>query len=136
MKYIQLNEHGELPRIGDLAPFKVVLAVEDPVSPQRQRSVSEWLVDMGGVYVMICGSDCDSWQESIRRANLERFPLESMQPEEFVMLTIHPHERLRAIFRYAKKFARHTHVETDNLVTVHLSCHNREVEYQNLFAKR
>ena len=136
MKYLQLSEQGELPQIGDLAPFKAVLAIEDPVSPERQRQLSEWLVDMGGIYVMICGSDCDGWQESIRSANLERVPLERMRAEEFVMITTHPHERLRAIFRYAKKFARHTHVETENLVTVHLSSRNREVEYHNLFAKR
>ena len=33
MKYIQLSEDGELPQIGDQAPFKVVLAVENPVNP-------------------------------------------------------------------------------------------------------
>ena len=61
---------------------------------------------------------------------------ESMQAENFVMITMHPHAPLRAVFRYAKKFARHTHVETDTLVTVHLSRQNREVEYHNLFARR
>ena len=136
MEYVQLNEEGVLPAIRNLGPFKVVLAVEDPVSPERQHQVSEWLVAMGGMYVMICGSDCESWQDSIRRANLERVPLERMQPEEFVMITTHPHERLRGIYKFASKHARHTHVSMDTVLTVHVARQNREVEYQNLFNKR
>lgn len=135
MEYLQLSENGELPQIGRLAPFKAVLAIEDPVSPQRQRQMSEWLVGMGVMYVMVCGSDDDNWQETIRRANLASVPIERMQPEQFVMITTHPHERLRSIFKYAKKHARHTHVKLETILTVHVSRQNREVEYRNLFNK-
>ena len=136
MEYIRLGEHGELPAISGLAPFKAVLAVEDIVSAERRRQVSRWLVEMGGVYVMICGSDCNSWQDSIREANLQQVPLEEMQPQQFVMITTHLHERLRSVFRHARKFARHTHVEAENILTVHVANRNREVEYHNLFNKR
>ena len=136
MEYIQLGEQGELPAITEFAPFKAVLAVEDSVSCERQREISHWLVAMGCVYVMICGSDRDSWQDSIREANLEQVSLEDMQPQQFVMITTHPHERLRSVFRHARKFARHTHVEAENIVTVHIANRNREVEYHNLFNKR
>ncbi|HKJ53888.1 MAG TPA: hypothetical protein VKB27_20520 [Gammaproteobacteria bacterium] len=136
MEYIQLGEHGELPGIDGLAPFKAVLAIEDIVSRERRRQVSRWLVEMGGIYVMICGSDCDAWQDSIREANLEQVPLEEMQPQQFVMITTHLHERLRSVFRHARKFARHTHVEAENILTVHVANRNREVEYHNLFDKR
>lgn len=136
MKYIQLGEHGHLPGISDFAPFRAVLAVEDSVSRERRQQVSRWLVAMGGVYVMICGSDCESWQDSIREANLERVPLDDMQPQQFVMITTHLHEKLRSVFRHAKKYARHTHVKTENIVTVHIAHRNRELEHHNLFNKR
>ncbi|HKJ53015.1 MAG TPA: hypothetical protein VKB27_16090 [Gammaproteobacteria bacterium] len=136
MEYIQLGEQGELPGIDGLAPFKAVLAIEDIVSRERRHQVSRWLVEMGGIYVMICGSDCDAWQDSIRKANLEQVPLKEMQPQQFVMITTHLHERLRSVFHHARKFARHTHVEADNILTVHVANRNREVEYHNLFNKR
>jgi len=136
MEYIQLREHGDLPEINHRAPFKAVLAVEDKVSPERQREISGWLVAMGGMYLMVCGEDCASWQDSIRRANLERVPIDEMQPQQFVMVTIHVHERLRSVFRYASKHARHSHVQIDNLLAIHIANRNREVEYRNLFDKR
>jgi len=136
MEYIQLREHGDLPEITHRAPFKAVLAVEDTVSRERQREISDWLVAMGGKYLMICGKDCESWQDAIRRANLEQVPIDDMQPQQFVMITMHAHEKLRGVFRYAKKHAKHTHVKLDNLLTVHVANRNREVEYHNLFARR
>ena len=136
MEYLQIAETGGLPRIDNLAPFKAVLAIEDPVSRERQRQICEWLVGMGGMYVMICGSDCESWQQSIRDANLERIPLEQIRPEQFVMITVHLHEPLRSVFRHAKKYARHTDLELQNIVTVHISRQNREIDYHNQFNKR
>jgi len=136
MEYIQLREYGELPEIDNRAPFKAVLAVEDTVSDERRREIADWLVAMGGLYMMICGRDCAGWQDSIRRANLARVAIDDMQPQQFVMITMHVHEKLRAVFRYAKSHARHTHVKIDNLLTIHVANRNREVEYRNLFAKR
>ena len=136
MEYIQIGENGGLPQISNLAPFKAVLAIEDTVSRERRQQVSDWLVGMGCMYVMICGSDCESWQQSIRDANLERIPLERIRPEQFVMITVHLHERLRSVFRHAKKYARHTEVELRSIVTVHVSRQNREVDYHNQFNKR
>jgi len=136
MEYIQIGEHGVLPRIDQLAPFKAVLAVEDSVSRERRQQIADWLVAMGGLYVMICGSDCERWQDSIRQANLERVPLEIMQPRQFVMITVHLHEKLRSVFRHARKYARHSHVSIDNLLTIHIANRNRELEYHNLYNKR
>ncbi|HEY5738553.1 MAG TPA: hypothetical protein VIW27_02450 [Gammaproteobacteria bacterium] len=136
MEYIQVREYGELPEIGQRAPFKAVLAVENAVSRERQREVADWLVAMGGMYIMVCGQDCESWQHAIRHANLERVPLDDMQPQQFVMITMHMYEKLRGVFRYASKHARHTHLKLDNLLTVHIANQNRELEYQNLFGKR
>jgi hypothetical protein len=60
MEYLLLTEQNDLPAIAHFAPFKVVLAIEDTVDRSRQNEVSNWLVEMGGKYVMICGSHCKS----------------------------------------------------------------------------
>ena len=59
-----------------------------------------------------------------------------MQPRQFVMITLHLHGKLRSVFRFASKHARHTHVDLDRLLTIHVANRNRELEYRNLFSKR
>lgn len=136
MEYIQVREYGDLPGIIRGAPFKAVLAIEDQVSRERQREISDWLVAKGCLYAMVCGQDCESWQDSIRQANLDRVPIEDMQPQQFVMITMHIYEKLRVVYRFAKKHAHHTHVKIDHMLTIHVSNRNREVEYHNLFNRR
>jgi len=135
MQYFRLTEQGELPGVGHFAPFKVVLAIEDDVSRARQLEIATWLVEKGGRYVMICGENCEEWQQAIRQANLEQFSIEDIKPEEFVMITTHTNERLRNVFWHASKHARHTHVKFDQAITIHLGKQNRSVEYLAMFEK-
>ena len=135
MQYFQVTEQGELPGIGHFAPFKVVLAVEDDVSRARQLEIATWLVEKGGRYVMMCGENCEDWQQVIRQVNLNLFAIEDMKPEEFVMITTHAHERLRNVFWHARKHARHTHVKFAQVITIHLGNQNRSVEYLAMFDK-
>ncbi|MDH3635656.1 MAG: hypothetical protein OES20_13235 [Gammaproteobacteria bacterium] len=135
MEYFQLTENSDLPNIEQFAPFKVVLAIENPTSRDRQLEISNWLVRAGGKYVMICGEDCESWEQIIRQVNLDQVDLDHMQPGEFVMITVHKHERLRNVFWHAKKHAHHTHVKFDHILTIHIGNQNRSVEYQSMFGK-
>jgi hypothetical protein len=135
MAYFQLTEHKDLPGIEYFAPFKVVLAVEDTIDRARQNEISNWLVEMGGKYVMICGSHCKSWEQSIRQANLDQADIENMGPQEFVMITTHEHERLRNVFWHAKKHARHTHDKSNTILAIHIGSQNRSVEYLAMFEK-
>ena len=133
MQYFQLTEQGQLPDIGHLGPFKVVLAIEDDVSEARQLELANWMVAKGGRYVMICGENCEGWQQVIRQANLDLFAIEDMKPEEFVMITTHAHERLRNVFWHANKIARHPDVKFSEVITIHLGRQNRSVEYLAMF---
>jgi len=135
MEYIQLIDDSDLPAIGQFAPFKAILAIEEAVSRTRQTEISTWLVEMGAKYIMVCGTDCQSWEESIRRANLNQVDLEHMKPEEFVMITSHPNERLRSVFWHAKKHARHPNVKFENTLTVHVGRQNRSVDYLSMYEK-
>lgn len=135
MEYIQLFESDDLPDIERFAPFKVVLATEESVSPQRRDEIARWLVESGGRYVMVCGSDCEEWVESIRQANLAQVDINEMQPEQFVMITPHAQEKLRHVYWHARKVARHSHVKIRDILTLHIGQQNRSVEYHAIFDK-
>jgi hypothetical protein len=135
MQYFQIDENGDLPTIGHFAPFKAVVAIEAEVSDARRAEVCRWLVGAGVRYVMLCGVDCETWSSPIRQANLDQVDLQDMQPEQFVMITIHGREKLRGVFWHAKKHAHHTHVEIDNILTIHIGSQNRSLEYSTIFDK-
>ena len=135
MEYIQLNADNDLPDVGHLAPFKAIIALEDPVNADRQHEICEWLINAGCKYVMICGQGSDSWQQKLREINLSLIDLDDMKPEEFVMITTHERERLRSVFWHAKKHAHHSHVKMTNMVTVHISNQNRSTDYLAIFQK-
>ncbi len=135
MKYIWLADANDLPDINQYAPFKALLSVDEAVSTERQQQISIWLVIMGAMHVTIRGEDCLSWKESIRQANLDMVSLDEMQPEQFVMITIHPSEGLRSVFRQIKKHARHTHVDLDFTIIVHLAKQSGDIEYHSIFSR-
>ena len=135
MEYIQVNESSSLPDLSRLAPFKAVIAIENPVSSERQQEICRWLVETGCMYVMILGEDCDDWQEIIREINLSQFSLDDMTPEQFVMITTHAREGLRSVFWHAKKHAHHPKVKMQNIVTVHIGEQNRSIDYGSIFQK-
>ena len=135
MKYFLITDQNDLPAIDQYAPFKAVLAIEEPVSEARQTEIANWLIEAGGKYIMVCGEDCKSWEPPIRQANLNKVDLETMKPEEFVMITTHEHEKLRHVFWHAQKQAYHSHVKFDNILTIHLGSQNRSVEYFTIFDK-
>ncbi|MCP4186820.1 MAG: hypothetical protein GY763_04360 [Gammaproteobacteria bacterium] len=135
MKYIWLTDATDLPDINHYAPFRVLLSVDEAVSTERQQQISTWLVDMGALHVTIRSEDCLSWKESIRQANLDRVKLDEMQPEQFVMIITHPFEGLRSVFRQLKKHARHTHLELDFTIIVHLASQSSDVEYHSIFSR-
>ena len=135
MKYIWLNNISELPDISQYAPFKVLLSIDEPIVEDRRQQISTWLVEMGALHITIRGEDCLDWKESIRQANLDKVNIEDMLPEQFVMITTHPYEGLRSAFKQLKKHARHTHVDLDFTVIVHLAPQSSDVEYQSIFSR-
>ena len=84
---------------------------------------------------MVCGADCQAWVDAIRAANLRLVDIDDLAPEQWVMITPHHGERLRGVFWHAKKFARHTHVDLQHLLVIHLGEQNRSTEYVSIFDK-
>ena len=135
MEYILANETSVLPDIHRLAPFKAVIAIEEPLSMERQREICQWLLDSGCKYAMVCGESCESWEAMIREINLEAVDLDTMTPEQFVMITTHAREGLRAVYWHAKKHAHHSHVKMDQVITLHIGSKNRSTDYLGIFQK-
>jgi hypothetical protein len=135
MEYIQVDQNTMLPDISGFSPFKAVIAIEDQISQHRREIISNWLIQMGGLYVMICGDEIALWSASIRKANMDQNDINTMTPDQFVMITEHENERLRNVFWHAKKYAKHTHANLQTLVVIHVSNHNRAVDYMSIFNK-
>ena len=135
MEYIQLTEINEIPNISAFSPFKALLVIEDEVSKSRQRQISDWLVEMGGLCLTLCGVGSEGWAKSIRQSNLDQVDIQSMEPEQFVMIVEFQNDIFRNVFWHAKKYAKHTHVKLSELVIVHISNENRAVDYLSIFNK-
>ena len=133
MRYINIHRLTELPDISSLAPFKAVITIDEPVTQERQEEISAWLVNMGCRYVMTRGENCNSWSQSVRKANLEVFDLDTMSAQDFVMTTGHRYESLKAIFWYAKKYAKHPEITFKECVVLHLASGERSNEYRSIF---
>jgi hypothetical protein len=112
-----------------------MLSIDIDISDIRRREISNWLVKNGAMHVTIRGEHCTEWKDSIRQANLDLVSLDDMQPEQFVMITTHPYENLRSVFKQINKHARHTHVDLHFTVIVHLAEQSSEAEYLSIFSR-
>ncbi len=135
LHYLHIGHSAELPDISHHAPFKAVVCVEDAPGIEKQREISEWLVTTGCRYVVACGKDCGSWCDSVRKANLAMHDIDTMDERDFVMTTGHPHEPLRAVFRYAKNAAKHPKMKLESCVVLHLGEQNRSAEYELIYRR-
>ena len=135
MRYMHISHEAELPDISVCAPFKAVIVADHAVSVRRRAEISAWLVEMGCRYVISYGESCDSWPESVRKANLEAFDIDAMSARDFVMTTSHATEPIRWVIWYAKKVARHPEHSFKELVLLHLADENRSGEFEVLYQK-
>ncbi len=135
LKYIQLKPESSPPNISELEPFRSVVVADEPVTPEWQSQVSEWLVKSGCLYMMAWGNKCSTWDDSVDYANMEAFNYETIPDEKFIMTTWHENEPLKEVFWFCKKDAFHPTVELINTLILHISHFNREreliAEYKN-----
>lgn len=132
-RYIQVQDGGPLPDIGDLGPFKAIVIIDARPSRQWQERASRWLVDSGCLYMMAWGEDCGSWDDSVDRACLEKFSFGDMPPDKDVMTTWHADQTLAEVIEFAKQDACHPSVDLNGLVVLHLGSENRRAMLEALF---
>ena len=126
--YIHLPPGASLPEAMPPTPTRVVVVIEEEVSPEWQAMVSTWLVASGCLYMMAWGIGCSSWDDSVDTANLEAFNFGEIPESRFVMPTWHADEPLSEVFWYAKHNASHPTVELRKTTLLHISTQSKEQE--------
>ncbi|HEX9145535.1 MAG TPA: hypothetical protein VGA09_14775, partial [Candidatus Binatia bacterium] len=82
--YIHLDPESTLPEITK-EPTRVVVIVEAKVSPEWQSLVSDWIVRIGGLYMMAWGRDCSTWDDSVDWANIDKYGDVPIPEDAFVV---------------------------------------------------
>ena len=126
MIYLQLPAECNPPDFSHLNPFKCVVIIEDPVTNEWRKLISDWLVDCGCKYMMAWGSDCSLWDDAVDFACIEKHNYETTPNNEIVMTTWHENSTLEEVFFYAKNFASHEHHTFENFLVLHISAVNKE----------
>ena len=121
VEYFHLKSESKLPDFSHYSPFRAVLILEKEVESDWQSAVSEWIVDMGCLYVMAWGVGCASWDDSVDYANLEKSDFENTLDEKFVVTTYHERESLNDVFWFSKNCASHPYVKLDNTIIIHIA---------------
>ena len=135
VKYLHLPPDATLPELGGLHRFKAVLVIESEVSQMWQWDVSRWLVSSGCRYMLAWGTDCDSWDDSVDEANLERFDYGDIPDEEIVMTTWHEDDDLEEVFWFAKNRAKHPVLDLIDTLLIHISDVEKREEFEALYAR-
>jgi hypothetical protein len=118
--YLHLEPGSTLPDITN-EPTRVVVIVEAEVSPEWQRLVSDWIVRSGGLYMMAWGIESSSWDDSVDWANMDKYGEEPIPEVGFVVTTWHDDEPLEEVFWFSKNVARHTIVDLQRTMLLHIS---------------
>jgi hypothetical protein len=134
IEYLRIFEGELLPDISVYAPFRAVIVIDAPYSPEWQGDVSKWLVAGGCLYMMAWGKDCSSWDDSVDYANLDVFAYEEIPDDRFVFTTWHEREALIDVFWFAQFSAEHPDVLLTSSLIVHVGSTSRREEFLRLWA--
>ena len=128
VEYVHIEPGATPPTIGSAQPFRAVVIIESDVSREWQSSISDWLVQSGCLYMMAWGENCNSWEDSVDRANIKQFKPAEIPDSEFVMTTSHEREPMEEVLWFSKNNAFHPTVMLKRTVLVHISLHSKQDE--------
>lgn len=120
VEYVHLRAGADLPEFV-AAPRRVVVIIEQTVSPEWQDTVSDWIVKSGCLYMMAWGVDCSTWDDSVDYANLAQYDFGEIPEDGFVMTTWHDGERLEEAFSFAVLCAFHPTIELPLVTLLHIA---------------
>jgi hypothetical protein len=125
--YIHLPAGTRPPEIKK-SPNRIVVVIEQDVSPDWQAQVSKWIVDSGCLFMMAWGQVCSSWDDSVDHANLEDFNYGEIPDDRFVLTTWHDNEPIEDVFWFCRYAAFHPEKELLSAYILHISDAAREQE--------
>jgi hypothetical protein len=124
-EYFRIWEGQPLPAIDTFRPFKCVVIIQSPPSPEWQAAVSDWLVASGCLFMMAWGEGCSSWDDSVDYANLEAWNWGEIPEHSFVMTTWHDDEPLSEVLGFARVAAHQGHVDTPICLLIDIGAETR-----------
>jgi len=132
--YLHVEPGAILPNVEYNAPYRAVLIVDEPTSPEWQAAASDWLVQSGCMYTMAWGINCSSWDDSVDWANIEKFAPQDTPDDGFVVTTWHDKETLEEVFWYCKNCAVHPTINLNHTLLFHIAACEREAQITRLYA--
>lgn len=133
LHYVRVGSGEVPPDVARLAPFRAVVVITEPLSPDREDVLADWLVTNGCLYMMAWGPGCSRMDDAVDYANCRKFNFEEIPEREFVMTTWHENEALDETFWYAGFCARDPFDLIRSTLIVDLSAIDREVEMLDRF---
>ncbi len=134
-QYLHLPPGAALPEVGWPRPYKAVVLVEADVDADWQSVVSAWLIRTGCLFMMAWGTNCETWDDSVDHACLERYDYGDVPEEELVLTTWHPEESLADVLFFAKHAARHGARDLSHVVLLHIAPMAKEAEVLDAYAR-
>ena len=125
--YIHLPAESPLPVLFP-EPCRVVVLIEQHVSPEWQSLVSEWIVNQGCLYMMAWGIDCSTWDDSVDWALLNTWNFEDIPDDNFLITTWHENEPMNEAFIHCRLCAFHPTIELPKVAILDITGSPRETE--------
>ncbi|PDH65264.1 MAG: hypothetical protein CNE89_12075 [Sphingomonadaceae bacterium MED-G03] len=132
LDYLHFSPDQPLPQV-ETRPHRAILIAERPVSQAWRDEVAAWLVQVGCLYFIAWGTDCEAWHDAVDWVVLQRFDFGEIPDDKFVMTTWHDEEPLSEALWFAGHCASHSEFELTETVIVHVSPHERRAKLLALY---
>ena len=133
LKYLQICPQQALPDLGDLAPFKAILIVDEAMPETWHWEVCRWLAKTACRHAVIGGRECAGWAESLEDANMEAFDYEAIPDDRLLVTTAMEEEDMDEVFWFAKHRATHPAYALVDAVILHVSGSEEKERFEKAY---
>ena len=124
IEYVHVPPESTLPSLPKRA-CRIVVVLDQKVSETWQAAVSQWIVDLGCLYMMAWGPSCSSWDDSVDDAVISEFPNTDTPDDRFIMTTWHEEDTLEEVFGFCHFAAFHPTIDLASVVILHIAQEDR-----------
>ena len=131
--YVHIAPGATLPDLSRHAPFRAVVVLEFPLTPEERGRIAAWLVKSGCLYMMAWGIGCSEFHDDVDMASLAEFDFRRVPDDRHIMTTWHDNLPLEEPFWFAHYCALHSHVELRATLLLHVAAKSDEQAMLNRF---
>ncbi|WP_027580600.1 hypothetical protein [Bradyrhizobium sp. Ai1a-2] len=123
-EYLHLRPEQPPPEFAS-RPFRAIIIADEAVSEAWRNQISTWLIEVGCLYVVAWGIDCEAWHDSVDWANLDAFNFGDIPDDRLVMTIWHDNEPLSEALWFGGNWAFHPHIELSETIIIHAAQEER-----------